>query len=452
MHAEWLDRFVWHSDGKGVLVFVSGQRLGVDWQLVQTRAGRLFVLVRGNGSTQLGHVDLETMLCFGAQPTQLLSQDDDEWATSVELREPADSVHPEAKVDGWLTISAGKAERARKDNAAVAYRFAISNIAMDHPPDAEWVHNGKKLTWCPVEEYPRAISTLRTLHRIAVTATLTIEIADHLEAARMADIACDLASYACGCRVQWVYQEGLNADGRPAWTFMPNPITGPYVGLPLIKEGSLWQFIQQQWDSYAAFRAGNLSQARRLLGLLLNATADDDFMELRGSKLATTIDAVVSMVIGADPEASQFRSRGSRSAFLKELRAFIARELPPHLVESISPETKENIAHDVGLRSGDILRLSFRNAIRQTCNKIRIAIDDADTKQFVRSRNELIHEARFLCQNPERPQDWPFTKTHEEYFWMLRFVDRVVLRTIGYRGPFLDRCTRDGSELPAEPD
>jgi len=448
MHFEWLDKFAWHVAGRGFLEFRHGQQVGVDWQLVQTSAGRLFVLAKGNGTTELGHDALQMLLHFES-PSQLLSKDE-EWATRIQMLSLSSAAHPDAEANGWISISAHSAERSRKGAAATAHRFAISNLAPDRPPTEEWAQNGYKLIWRPVDEYARVISTLRTLHRIAVTATLTIEIGDHVEAARVADVACDLASYACGCRIQWAYQEGLDVNGLPVTGFISNAITGPYVGLPLIKEDALWEFMQQQWNSYAAFRAENLSQARRLLGLLLNATADDDFMELRGSKLATTIDAVVTMVIGTNPEAVPFLSARTRKAFGKALREFIRTDLPSRLREDLSPEIVDAVVSEMTDKSNELLRLSFRNAIRRTCNAIQIELEEADISRFVRARNELIHEGRYVCQSPAPPGDWPFAKTAEEYFWMLRFVDRVVLRTIKYRGAFLDRCTRDGSEVPAE--
>lgn len=71
---------------------------------------------------------------------------------------------------------------------------------------------------------------------------------------------------------------------------------------------------------------------------------------------------------------------------------------------------------------------------------------------FIRARNELVHEGRFVSQRANVPKDWPFTEPIDEYFHMLRFADRLVLRTLGYRGAFLDRSSRGTRRVAAEPE
>lgn len=450
IHCKWLDRFVFHESGKGVVEFEHMQ-IGVDWQLVQTRSGNLFVLVRGNGTTELGQPDLQIMPFVGESPKKLLAHDD-RWSTRVTLRDWVRSAHPKATGEGWLTISADHAERARKDAVATTHRFALTNLVLSEVFDVDQQCAGTRLSWRSIDDYENATAELRTLHRHAITATLTIAEADQAQASAIADIACELASYSRGCRVSWAYVEGLDAEGSVVSLFIGNPISGPYVPLVLIGAEAMWPFIEQTWQPYARFRSENRASARRLLGLLTNATTDDDFTELRGAKLGMTIDAVVTIVTGNKIDALPFQSNAARREFVERFRVFVATELPPLLKGDLTNGAKDALARTIGAKAGDILRPTFRNAIKQVCQAIGINVSDTEIKQFVHSRNQLIHEARFVCQMDAPPKDWPFETIAEEYFWMLRFLDRIVLRFIGYRGAFFDRFLRDHSEVPVEPE
>jgi hypothetical protein len=250
-----------------------------------------------------------------------------------------------------------------------------------------------------------------------------------------------------------LHLQGVDAAGTPVSAWFTNPITGAFVALPLIDEAAFWGFIQAQWASYRAFRVEQPRQARRLLGLLLNASSADDFLELRGSKVVGIVDALTSMVL--PPQAPKFPSNRLRRAFLSAVREHIRIEAAQYLLPDPddAPGRRERWGEEMARKATDIVRLSFRELIVQMYAVLRIDIDEAALEYFIVSRNELIHEARFVCQreDPEHPPaGWPFATPAEEYFWLLRFVDRLVLRKLDYRGPFVDRCRRDGSQVAAE--
>jgi hypothetical protein len=70
---------------------------------------------------------------------------------------------------------------------------------------------------------------------------------------------------------------------------------------------------------------------------------------------------------------------------------------------------------------------------------------------FIEARNRLIHDAKFL--HLAKPNGAHGFRNHaEEYFWLVAFVDRFIVRLIGYRGAYLDRSRHGEVEVPAEPD
>jgi len=68
-------------------------------------------------------------------------------------------------------------------------------------------------------------------------------------------------------------------------------------------------------------------------------------------------------------------------------------------------------------------------------------IPDQDRKLFVRCRNSLVHTSRFYCERADddnRATVLPHPSPAEEYFWLLNFMDRLPLRLVNYRGPYID--------------
>jgi hypothetical protein len=102
-------------------------------------------------------------------------------------------------------------------------------------------------------------------------------------------------------------------------------------------------------------------------------------------------------------------------------------------------------------KAPELVRRSFRELIEEVCRSLQMVVEPADTATFIRARNELVHEGRFVSQRANPPADWLFAQPSDEYFWMLRFADRLVLRTLGYRGAFLDRSSRGAQRVDEEP-
>lgn len=449
MQPEWIERFAWHRRGTGVLEFQQAVGVGVDWELVQTPAGALFLLVRANGSTALGAVDLDVLVEFTAE-ARLSGFDEAGLATRVEAEGRTNPVYL-ARVDGWITLRAQHAEAVVREPVVVAYRFTLVNLCLDTPPAQAWEREGAHLNVVPVAAYDEVVSTLYTRDRQAITATLTVDGGDRTHAVQLADHFCELASYANGCRVQWLHLEGLNAEGAAVSAWLSARITGPFIRLPLIADAAFWPFVREQWATYQAFRQAEPAHARRLLGMLMNATSSDDFLELRGLKLASAVDALTTIVLPS-PRPNPFVSNGRRDAFLSTIRQAIR----DHAPTALRPDTTQTPDHQARWtqqmtdKAPELVRPAFRELIQELCDVLAIAVPPEDTAQFIRARNELVHEARYVCQRVTVPDGWPFTSPAQEYFWLLRYVDRLVLRTLGYRGPFLDRSVRGRAQLPAD--
>lgn len=449
MQTEWIECFRWHCQGTGVLTFDDKVGVGVDWQAVQTAAGELFLTVRANNSTELGRDDLTVLLELVPEP-QLLGHDSSGFAVVARVGGHANAVHASNAENGWTTLRAKEIKRTLPDGESVAYKFAILNLYLDALPEAEFDLEGLRVMFRPVDDYAAAVSTLYSRGRYAETVNLTIATADHLLACSVADRVCELASYAMGCRVSWLRFDGLNDLGDTVRGSVFNAITGPYSPLRLLYDASFWQFLQAHWVSYSEFRGKSIKPARMLLGLITNATSADDFLELRGLKLSAFVEVLARIVIDHDP--SPFTKKRDEQEFHEKLRAHIC-ELADALLADPpeAPGRKAKLIEQMTEKTRDLVRPPFREMIAKLCGSLNIAVEDEEIAVFVKMRNELVHESRYVSQRAKQPSEWRFDTPDKEYFWMVRFADRLVLRFLGYRGAFIDRLARDGSEFPSDP-
>jgi hypothetical protein len=424
--------------------------VGVDFELVQTVEGSLFTVVRANGTTQLGADDLSVLMAL-ADPETIDGLDDESGqAVRVTCRHQTSPVHHGLK-DEWITIRAESAETARKNPPEIVeYRFPLTNLKFDEIPDGAWLVNGFRVTFEPVADYEEVVSTLQVRDRTAVTGLLTVCNPDRSTAEELATAFCELASFARGCRVQWLSLEAMADDASSISLWVGNAITGPFVPLPLIESAHFWSFLAELGGPYVDFRKTSARDARRLVGMLLNATAEDDFLELRGAKLAIAVDALTQRVLPGNPKTA-FASRSAEGRFLSAVREQVRTLAPSFLPAGAEADVQEWIGQ-LAARVADLARPTFNETLLTVCERLGLSMAEEDIATFIKSRNSLVHLGRFVCQWDPVPDDWRFAQHGDEYFWMLRFVDRLVLRTLGYRGAFLDRCSRDGRAVAAEPE
>ena len=313
----------------------------------------------------------------------------------VKIRQWTDPVHFTAGEEGWITLHASKASVVDiRGNLPVVYRFSLINLTLESPPYVTLRFDEIELIWEPLPTYHASVAALGTRERFAQTCTLTVTTGNLSAAREKAEIACELASYAQGCRVQWIRCEGIDATGAVACTSMSNSITSAYVPLSAFRNSDIWQFIQSQWRGYSDFRATTPKHARRLLGLMMNSIAMDDFIETRGMKLVSTVEALVAMVVPSLPQP-RFKTKSGKKKFGRAVRDFIRSEAMTYLIPDAAdtPGRSEQWAEHIASMNRDILMKTFRELIYETCSAIEIDVDPLEMQTL------WIHEINLFMKH-----------------------------------------------------
>lgn len=276
---------------------------------------------------------------------------------------------------------------------------------------------------------------------IAVTCHASIGLraaADVPTSRRLIDDLCFMLSLARGTKIQWIEEALVAGDGSEVRTAHEDHVTKPFTPLSVIDPrrahaGDTRDFIEGTFPRYLETRDSYLLD-RGIIDLYLDARAEGDFLEVRGVKVVVAIEAV-------------------KDVFLRHPSCPMTEFILP---ESNYGEMREDIKKAVGgvLKGREVCkdqrgliyknlsalnRTPFKDVVRGLLSAIDLPIEESDLDRLVASRNQLIHTGRFPAALAlEEPAEGRAASSVTEYFELLAFLDRCLLRLLGYDGPWID--------------
>lgn len=155
---------------------------------------------------------------------------------------------------------------------------------------------------------------------------------------------------------------------------------------------------------------------RGLIIAYIDARSEEDFLEMRGVKLAIVAEMIKAQRGGAVSTSS------NAGGWRRSISRLVSRWRRP-------------------------VHQRFSAALRAACRNAGFRPSRSDIRDFVSSRNRLVHVGRFRS-DPAAPQlPCRFSSPAMEYFFMVSFIDRFFLNLFGYTGPFLDWSRYPNHEL-----
>jgi hypothetical protein len=253
-----------------------------------------------------------------------------------------------------------------------------------------------KLSIKPQNQYDKIVQRVQTLKGIDVSCEVMADIPTDGNIAGVTEVVDDLCyilSVARGTKVQWVYCDQYNENKDLILRTHSSRITKPYSPIKIIHPvagggGETKNFIEQAYKVYVEKRE-SFKLHKGTIDAYLDAKAEHDFLEMRGAKLAVTMEFL-------------------KTVFRKAMN----------------------------IKDG-----SFKSLIENLCNSINLSVSQKEIDLFVKCRNSLIHEGEFYCKTatPEqRKRCKPLNTQTEEYLFLVNFLDRVFLKLLGYSGPYID--------------
>ena len=221
---------------------------------------------------------------------------------------------------------------------------------------------------------------------------------------------CLLLSIARGTHVQWLYREDMNTSRAQAGITHISHITRRFQGLePLDHRARAREHTKRFLEgAYAALSEVALTyEVRSLIMAYIDGRSEDDFLEMRGVKLA-----VVAEMIKTQHGGSAASMAPGTSPAWRWLTHFLAPWRQPR-------------------------RRRFGAALRAACRHAGFQPSRSTLQEFIASRNRLVHAGQFRS-DPAAPVACSFSEPRAEYFFMLSFLDEFFLKLFRYAGPFVD--------------
>ncbi len=337
----------------------------------------------------------------------------------------------------------GHAYRARvldvtldSSRALSIWRFALTNLTLP-PCDLSAPHAAvQKARISRASEYEERVRRLMTVKGVDITAYLEVQAADGDVCSDAATDLCHLLSLACGTKVQWVSRVGYSTDGTDVHHHHSSRVTKSYCALPAIdprEPRDIEAFLEAVTPRYLAEK-DRWRLATGLLDAYLDAKAEGDYLELRGVKMAVAMEMLKQAFIAATGQPEYAVPTAAFEAIKGDLRAAVRSVLRQR--EWSRPQRDTVYANLPALN-----RLPFHEHVTALCRNLGLNLPEGDVKLFVRCRDSLVHRGRFYTETAdeeERRSVEPHPTKAKEYFWLVHMLDRLFLRIVGYRGPYID--------------
>jgi hypothetical protein len=314
-------------------------------------------------------------------------------------------------------------------------RFAIVNVILVNG-EQNIEHPGGWARLRQVAGCQGVAQRLQTLKGIDVTAELEVEAAEPQSRDLVADDICSLLSIARGTKVQWISRDDCTTSGDLVYRYHFSRVTKAYCPLPVIDPREIEdipRFLAATIPTYVE-RRDAWGLARGLLHAYLDAKAEADYLQTRGIKLVVALEMLKEAFLQASGYSDLLRPQPQFRAMVPDLKEALKTVMLQHGLDN----TERAIAYR---NLQGLNRKPFEEIVAALCTEIQMNVPEQDRKLFVRCRNSLVHTGRFYCARADevdRATVPPHPGPTEEYFWLLHFMDRLLLRLVGYQGPYID--------------
>jgi hypothetical protein len=324
---------------------------------------------------------------------------------------------------------------------AESIRFGLTNFMFDENIALHLQHESDvtTLSFKLVKEHRRIMQRVQRLKGIEVTCEVIGSIAVDGDTTRLEKVVndlCYLLSVSQGTTIQWVYCDQYDKSGKRLSRKHAARIVKAYSPLSIINiDKEVMIFLEKTYDAYVANR--ERYQLDMLIEAYLAVKDENDPLQLRGVKLAVAMEALKAVLLKV-PEVNTTEYILEYD-FFKSLRGkiqdFVRQELKKE--KNIGKPERDAIYKKLS----ELNRRAFEDVLTAFFNHIGLRVEAQDLDHFICSRNSLVHQVRFYSETAteeERKKVEPFNSVEEEYFFLVSFLDKVILKLLGYSGPYTD--------------
>lgn len=249
------------------------------------------------------------------------------------------------------------------------------------------------------------------------------------------DNICDIISIMRGTKITWLYYTWFNETGEIIGKCHANRITKTFSPLYLIspRDGrdETKYFIESVYPNFVE-RKNNFHFDTPLLNVYLEAKEETTYISTRASCLVITLEMIMRVIYFSLPERKYKEKILEKNDFSK-LKRCLKKAIHDNLDGDDKKETRSLLYHNLEC----VNRTSFSDLIEDFNSLFSCNFGKDEITAVINSRNALIHTGNFYClliEDENKTKDR--SKLGEEYFFLTHFLDKIILKIIGYSGPY----------------
>lgn len=279
----------------------------------------------------------------------------------------------------------------------------------------------------PVPDYDDVIRRIKAQKGISVTCEVIAKPSVSMELEGVApklDELCHLLSLARGTKITWINTEEYAEDGHAHRIILRNSVTWPFSSLALIDTRNPQDtplFVEKVYPKYLELRDSyNLNIA---IEQYLDAKRQAVYLETRALAAVSLLDFLQGRYAsprGLDKIVSNFGNEKKRKLRI-HLKEYL-KELFPCIDGSTLNEMAEKVS--------ELNRRSYLNLLVPWARDLGLDMSQDELSKVKDTRNSLVHDAKFRSDD--------FKGKKREYFRIIRLIDQVFLKLLGYDGWFID--------------
>jgi len=179
---------------------------------------------------------------------------------------------------------------------------------------------------------------------------------------------------------------------------------------------------------------------RELIDSHLDSLKLGIYLETKGGNLGITMETLKEIFIGVAKKDGINKENILTNEKFKELKKSIKR-----CIQSKDDEKEKRILMYENLETMN--RTPFKALISDFCKEINCEISEDQIQLFIKCRNKLVHTGNFYCRyaTSKYKERYPQLKDEtSEYLFLVNFINKLLLKSYGYRGFYLDWSSIEG--------
>ena len=311
----------------------------------------------------------------------------------------------------------------------------FNNFELSLPNSYQGKNQKLNFLFRPLDNYEEINRNLRINRNVEVTSEIIYLNTDNLlsieQIIETIDDICHLLSIAQGTKIQWVNYKFYKKShihekylSRVTSSYTPFFIIAPDIN-------SIKNFMETVYSIFIEKK--EIYHLKWIINAFLDSKSEQGYLGSRGLRAVV----VMEMLRGYFLENGSIKEDIFQAKIFTKIKKNVRKEIKRTLDSDIKNDVDLPVEEIemLYLKISELNRKPFGEILRKFLESINFDVtkEDDNIKCFIKSRNSLVHRGRFLHDTSNK-STCKYKSSFEEFTFIINFIDKVILKLIGYSG------------------